>query len=54
MTKYTLTSNIAWTFDVLEWFFPRITKAKILLQKLWERNIDWDEDVPKDVLCVWN
>ena len=28
-------------------------KAKILLQKLWERKIDWDEAVPHDVLDVW-
>ena len=53
VTKRLLTSDVAKTFDVLGWFSPTIIKAKVLLQKLWERSIDWDEAVPDDVWEVW-
>ena len=39
LTKRTLASDIAKIFDVLGWF------SKILLQKLWQHKIDWDDDV---------
>lgn len=53
LTKRLLTSDIAKTFDVLGWFSPSVIKAKILLQKIWERKVDWDEIVPQDLLEVW-
>ena len=53
LTKRQLTSDIAKTFDILGWFSPSIIKAKILLQRLWERKIDWDETAPPDVLHTW-
>ena len=53
LTKRLLTSDIAKTFDVLGWFSPSMIKAKILLQRLWERKIDWDEAVPQDLLDIW-
>ena len=52
-TKRLLTSDIARTFDVLGWFSPSIIKAKILLQRVWELKITWDEEVPQEVLTVW-
>ena len=39
MTKRSLTSDVAKTFDVLGWFSPTIIKAKILLQMLWLEGI---------------
>jgi len=53
LTKRLLTSNIAKIFDVLGWFSPCVIKAKILMQKIWERKVDWDEVVPEDVLEIW-
>ena len=47
-------SDIAKTYDVLGWFAPVIIKAKILLQKVWESGVDWDEDVPESVAEEWS
>lgn len=49
LTKRLLTSEIARTFDVLGFFAPSTIKAKILLQRIWERGIGWDESVPPDI-----
>ena len=54
LTKRMLTSDIAKTFDILGWFSPSIIKAKILLQKIWQRGIGWDELVPLDLLNTWH
>ena len=48
LTKRTMVSDITKTYDVLGWFSPTI-KVKILLQRLWERGISWDEAVPPDL-----
>ena len=53
LTKRTLVSNIAKTFDVLGWFSPAIIKMKILLQQLWEQKIDWDDFVPEPICDSW-
>ena len=46
LTKRQLVSDAARTFDVLGWFSPTLIKAKILLQRVWESRIDWDDPVP--------
>ena len=53
VTKRVLVSDIAKTYDVLEWFAPTIIKAKILLQQLWELKVDWDDHLPPEVHEVW-
>lgn len=53
LTKRTLVSDIAKTFDVLGWFSPAIIKMKILLQQLWEQRIDWDDVVPEQIRDSW-
>ena len=40
ITKRSLVSDIAKTFDVLGWFAPAIIKAKMLFQQLWELKVD--------------
>ena len=47
LTKHSLVSNIAKTYDVLGWFAPSIIKVKILLQRVWESKVDWDDPVKK-------
>ena len=46
MTKRNVLSIIAQIFDPLGLVGPCITQAKIILQKLWKLNLDWDESVP--------
>ena len=41
-------------YDVLGWFAPVIIKMKILLQRLWESKLDWDEAVPEAIESVWS
>ena len=53
VTKHLLVSDIAKTFDVLGWFAPSIIKAKILLQRLWEQKVDWDDPVPQPIHHDW-
>ena len=42
-------SDIARTYDILGWFAPSIVVMMILLQRLWEANLDWDEEVSQDI-----
>jgi len=53
MTKRNLISDVAKVFDALGLFSPVTVKMKILLQRLWEIKIDWDDLVPEDLLEVW-
>ena len=52
-TKRSLLSNIARVYDVLGWCSPSVIKLKILMQRLWEEKLGWDEDVPPHILEVW-
>ena len=54
VTKRVLVSDVAKTFDVLGWFSPAIIKVKILMQRLWELKIDWDDPLPTDVHTAWS
>ncbi len=54
LTKRALVSDIAKTFDVLGWFSPATIKVKILLQKVWEERIDWDNPVPMHIKDIWS
>ena len=53
LTKRKLVSDIAKVFDVLGWFAPSTIKVKILLQRVWELGVEWDEPVPETILSVW-
>lgn len=53
VTKRLLVSDVAKTFDVLGWFSPSTIKAKILLQRLWEQRVDWDDSVPSSIQEAW-
>ncbi len=46
-------SDVAKVFDALGFFSPVIIKMKILLQRLWEIKMDWDDPVPNHVLEIW-
>ena len=53
MTKRSLISDVAKTFDALGWFSPTIVKAKILPQMLWLEKVGWDDLVPESILEQW-
>ena len=52
--KMSVVSDVAKVFDVLGLFSPAMVKMKILLQRLWEIKLDWDDLVPKHLLEVWS
>ncbi len=53
VTKRSLESDVAKTYDILGWFAPTTIKMKILLQSLWEEAIGWDDPVPLYVKETW-
>ena len=53
VTKRLLLSDVSKIYDALGWFAPTTTKMKILLQKTWELNLQWDEQVPNHLLKEW-
>lgn len=53
-TKRTLLSNISKTFDPLGWLSPITIKGKLIFQKVWTLNLQWDDRLPRDVQHEWN
>ncbi len=52
-TKRTIASDVARTFDVMGWCSPAVVKMKILLQRIWELGLEWDEKVPPRIESLW-
>ncbi|XP_067214160.1 uncharacterized protein [Linepithema humile] len=52
-TKRAILSTIAKLFDPLGWSTPVTISAKILLQKLWQLKVDWDETIPLTLVSQW-
>ncbi|GIY00937.1 hypothetical protein CDAR_593721 [Caerostris darwini] len=53
LTKRTLLSTIAKTFDPLGWLSPITIQSKLLMQKLWKYQLQWDEVVLPDLAIEW-
>ena len=53
VTKRFHVSDVAKTFNILGWFSPSITLVKILLLRLWELKVDWDDVVPQSIQEIW-
>lgn len=53
-TKRTTLSTIARLFDPLGWINPVVTKAKLFLNKLWDRNLYWDDPLSSDLQSEWS
>ena len=53
LTKRRLLSEVAKLFDVLGWCSPAIIIPKMLMQHLWEENLNWDEVVSPTISKVW-
>ncbi|XP_071580298.1 uncharacterized protein, partial [Temnothorax nylanderi] len=52
-TKRSVLSFIAKLYDPLGWASPIVIAAKMLMQELWLRKIDWDAPIPDDLLHQW-
>ena len=48
-TKRSLLSIICSIFDPLGFVAPCLIEPKLIIQELWERNIDWDQNLPADL-----
>lgn len=46
ITKRNILSSIATIFDPLGLIGPVVITAKIIMQKLWQKEINWDEQLP--------
>ncbi|XP_017478411.1 PREDICTED: uncharacterized protein LOC108368141 [Rhagoletis zephyria] len=53
ITKRSILSTTSSLFDPLGLISPVIIKAKILLQRLWVLQCDWDESVPQTIASAW-
>ena len=53
VTKRTVLSAISKTFDPLGLISPIIIRAKVMMQELWSRNLDWDIPIPRDMYVSW-
>ena len=52
-TKRSIASAVARLYDVLGWMAPTTLFLKVLLQKLWELHLDWDETAPESIAARW-
>ncbi|XP_062716692.1 uncharacterized protein LOC134292043 [Aedes albopictus] len=53
-TKRIIYSEVAKHFDPLGLFAPSILLAKLLVQRLWQCKLDWDEPVDERTQMEWN
>ncbi|XP_038116923.1 uncharacterized protein LOC119769092 [Culex quinquefasciatus] len=52
-TKQTVLSDTARIFDPVGLVGPVVVIAKIFLQKLWKKGIDWKEPLPENLVHIW-
>lgn len=49
ITKRSILSTVAKIFDPLGLISPVAVKAKLIIQKLWQARLEWDDAVPEDI-----
>ncbi|XP_064475828.1 uncharacterized protein LOC135389726 [Ornithodoros turicata] len=52
-TKRSVLQTCGKIFDPLGFPAPYTIRAKILFQRIWERGLDWDNELPDDLLQEW-
>ncbi|KRZ75294.1 Gypsy retrotransposon integrase-like protein 1 [Trichinella papuae] len=52
-TKRQLISVTAKLYDPLGHLSPYIIRAKVLFQKLWQKGLNWDDELPSDLQKEW-
>jgi len=53
LTKRKILSEIAFLFNPLGLIGPVVTRAKIIMQKMWQLKIEWDQPVPNSLQDEW-
>ncbi|CAK1584170.1 unnamed protein product [Parnassius mnemosyne] len=53
VTKRKVVSDISRLFDPLGWIAPVVITAKIFIQKIWMSGIEWDQELPSNLLQEW-
>ena len=49
-TKGGILSLVASIFDPLGIVTPAVLETKLVIQSLWKLKVDWDDNIPKDIL----
>ncbi|XP_063915837.1 uncharacterized protein LOC135131904 isoform X2 [Zophobas morio] len=52
-TKRKILSTVSKIFDPLNLLGPVIVKAKLIIQRLWEMKLGWDERIPAELVKIW-
>ncbi|XP_055623070.1 uncharacterized protein LOC129766528 [Toxorhynchites rutilus septentrionalis] len=53
VTKRTALSEMSRLFDPLGLIGPIIAKAKMFVQQLWKENLQWDDELPEQLITWW-
>ena len=53
VTKRTILSTTAQLFDPLGLLAPIVIIPKLIIQKIWQLNLNWDESIPMDIHTEW-
>lgn len=53
ITKRTILSEVAQLYDPLGLLSPLIVKGKLIIQKLWQLRLAWDESIPQELHTEW-
>ncbi|XP_029054961.2 uncharacterized protein LOC114882244 [Osmia bicornis bicornis] len=53
VTKRSILSDIAQIFDPLGLIGPVVVTAKLILQRLWQVQVGWDESIPQELFSQW-
>ena len=52
-TKRDILSSVMKIFDPLGFLAPITIEAKMILQDVWRQAIDWDQELPREILSRW-
>lgn len=52
-TKRVILSKIGQLFDPAGFCAPVITRAKIIMQRIWKLELEWDDIVPQEIVNDW-
>ena len=54
LTKRGILSAVNSIFNPLGFLTPFILKVKLLIQLMWRKNLEWDDEVSQDIAKAWN
>ena len=52
-TKRQVLSDVSRLFDPMGLLAPVVVQFKILLREIWTMDLDWDEELPPEILSLW-